>query len=164
MAARFWALFLAGDLLTATGFAALVGHARSLSMPAVLSVELAALLALPALLVTASFVQAAAVDGSGDAGRLRFGPLLRALCAECLHFDRAVLAIVTARCIEEREYAMPAGRARPVLLIHGISMASCVIAACGAPGSRACVPAASGRSGQSILNLCLVTSKRMRKP
>ncbi len=120
MAARLWGLFLAGDLLMASGFAAIVAHAMSLSIPAALTMEVVALLVLPALLVTASFIQAAAVDGSGDTGRLRPGPMLRAICAECVYFDRAVLAIVTAPCMNAGDTDTPAGRARPVLLIHGV--------------------------------------------
>jgi len=120
MAARLWGLFLAGNFLMTAGFVAIVAHAMALSIPAVLTLELAALIALPALLVTASFIQAAALDRSDDARRLRLGPMLGAILSECLYFDRAALAIVTAPCVDAREIEAPASRARPVLLIHGI--------------------------------------------
>ncbi len=120
MAARFWGLFLVGNVVAAAGVTVVVAHAMSLSTPAALSVTLAALIGLPALLVTASFIQAAVADGSGGAGHRRLGPTLRALCAECLYFDRAVLAMVTAPYAHDPEIDTPVGRARPVLLIHGI--------------------------------------------
>src|SRR5579883_2781049 len=119
MAARLWGFFLLVHVMLAAGIACALWHGGSLSPLAAIAIGLLVLPAPSALLVLASFARAAAGARSQGAERLQ---LMRSVVAECVDFDRAVLAMIVrfprAHRMQARleELSQP----RPVLLIHGI--------------------------------------------
>ncbi|MGA2399943.1 MAG: alpha/beta fold hydrolase [Steroidobacteraceae bacterium] len=129
MAARLWGALLAADIVFAALVAAALSHQHAMPPILSLTIGLAVLPGLPALIVLVASLLRAAVAGA-DAAERRPGPLLRALITEWFDFDRAILAIIAVPWLDRRARGAPsAGRrarsgarrcARPVLLIHGI--------------------------------------------
>jgi Palmitoyl protein thioesterase len=127
VAARFWQWVLAGHLLVSAALAGLLVESR----PALAAVGLALAIALavPALLLAASFV-VALVCARGDESPLisRIALALRAFVTEVAQFPSAILLMMGAArrpVIALGDLApavepIPGSRPRPVLLIHGI--------------------------------------------
>jgi len=122
MAARFWRLLLVFELSAGAALAALAWTVLPVSCAAALATALVLALFLPGALVAASFLFASLCMRRkltiADAGYL-----LRALLTEAVYFNLAVLAMIAPHGTLQRpmDSVRADARARPLLLIHGIT-------------------------------------------
>jgi pimeloyl-ACP methyl ester carboxylesterase len=122
MAARFWRLLFVCELAVGAALAALLWTVVPVSAGAALAVAFVLALFLPGALVAASFL-IASLSVRRNLTVADVGYLLRALLTEAVDFNLAVLAMIAQRGKVCRILGSVRadGRARPLLLIHGIT-------------------------------------------
>jgi triacylglycerol esterase/lipase EstA (alpha/beta hydrolase family) len=122
MAARFWRLLFVCEFTAGAALAALAWTVLPVSAAAALATALVLVLFLPGALVAASFL-IASLSVRRKLTIADAGYLLRALLTETVDFNLAVLAMIAPHGTLQRPMGCVRAdaRARPLLLIHGIT-------------------------------------------